>query len=73
MATVEAPSVDFWRQLIQAEYYEMPGLNLTKAQVQRLWGLDEATCEVVLAVLEEEHFLQRLPDDTYARVGVGVY
>ena len=73
MVTLEAASVDFWRQLIQAEYYEMPGLNLTKAQVQRLWGLDEATCDVVLAALEDEHFLRRLPDDTYARVGVGLY
>ena len=73
MATVEeAPTVDFWRQLIQAEYVEMPGLHLTRAQVQRLWGLDKATCDVVLAALEDEHFLRRLPDDTYARVGVGV-
>lgn len=29
-----------WLRLIHAEYREMPGLHLTKPQVQRLWGLD---------------------------------
>ena len=72
MTAVLTPSVDFWRELIQAEYCEMPGLHLTKPQVQRLWGLDEATADVVLAVLEDEKFLRRTPDDTYARVGVDV-
>jgi hypothetical protein len=45
-------------------------LHLTKPQVQRLWGLDDATCDVVLAALEDEKFLRRTSDDTYARVGV---
>jgi hypothetical protein len=71
-ATAQTPSVDFWREVIQAEYCEMPGLHLTKPQVQRLWGLDEETAEVVLAVLEDEKFLRRTSDDTYARVGVDV-
>jgi len=70
MASVETTPVDFWRELIQAEYCEMPGLHLTKPQVQRLWGLDDATCDVVLAALEDEKFLRRTSDDTYARVGV---
>jgi len=48
----------------------MPGLHLTKPQVQRLWGLDEATCDVVLATLEDEKFLRRTSEDAYARVGV---
>ena len=34
---------------IRAEYDEMPGLRVTKAQGQRLWGLDEAGCAAVLA------------------------
>jgi hypothetical protein len=72
MPTVQAPSVDFWRELIQAEYCEMPGLHLTKPQVQRLWGLDDTTVEVVLAALEDEKFLRRTSDDTYARVGIDV-
>ena len=29
-----------WLQLIRAEYHEIPGLHLTKPQVQRLWNLD---------------------------------
>jgi hypothetical protein len=72
MAPVQTTSVDFWRELIQAEYCEMPGLHLTKPQVRRLWGLDEATVDVVLAVLEDEKFLRRTPDDAYARVGVDI-
>ena len=40
-----------WTRLIQAEYHEMPGLQLTKLQVRRLWGLDSRTCDVVLATL----------------------
>jgi hypothetical protein len=70
--TVQTPSVDFWREVIQAEFCEMPGLHLTKAQVQRLWGLDEVTCDVVLAALEDEKFLRRTSDDTYARPGIDV-
>jgi hypothetical protein len=72
MALVESPSVDFWRELIQAEFCEMPGLHLTKPQVRRLWGLDDATVDAVLAALEDERFLRRTSDDTYARVGVDV-
>ena len=65
-------SVDFWRELIHAEYAEMPGLHLTKPQVRRLWGLDETTADVVLSVLEDEKFLRRNSDDIYVRVGVDV-
>ena len=72
MVLVETPSIDFWRELIQAEFCEMPGLHLTKPQVRRLWGLDETTVDAVLAALEDEKFLRRTSDDTYARVGVDV-
>ena len=30
-------------QRIDGEYHEMPGLKLTEAQAQRLWGLDADT------------------------------
>ena len=46
-------------QRIRAEYLEMPGLNLTAPQAQRMWGLDCATCETVLATLIEAKFLSR--------------
>jgi hypothetical protein len=58
-----------WLRLVQAEYQEMPGLNLTKPQVQRLWGLDEATCNEVLGTLETEHFLKRTSRDGYILAG----
>jgi hypothetical protein len=70
MAATWTPSVDFWRQVIHAEYCEMPGLHLTKPQVQRLWGLDEETTDMVLAALEDEKFLRQTSDHSYARVGV---
>ncbi len=33
---------------MRAEYQEMPGLSLTRAQACRLWGLDPATCQQAL-------------------------
>ena len=32
-------------QRIQGEFVEMPGLRLTAAQAQRLWGLDRDVCD----------------------------
>ena len=54
-----------WLRLVQAEYQEMPGMNLTKPQVKRLWGLDEVTCTEVLGTLEAEHFLKRTQRNGY--------
>jgi len=56
-----------WLRLIQAEYREMPGLHLTKKQMQRLWGFDNETCDAVLAELEDVSFLRRTPKDAYVR------
>jgi hypothetical protein len=52
---------------IRAEYLEMPGLRLTSAQAQRLWGLDAETCQRFLEVLTGETFLDRKANGTYAR------
>ena len=49
----------------RAEYLEMPGLRLTKAQAQRLWGLDARTCEQLLVALMETHFLARTRDGSF--------
>jgi len=46
-------NVDDWLPIIRAEYMEFPDMQLTRAQVQRLWNLDEATCSAVI----------ELPDD----------
>lgn len=67
MTTQHVDLVD-WMALIQAEYYESPGLSLTKPQVQRLWNLDAAMCDALIEALEGIKFLRRTPHDTYVRV-----
>jgi DNA-binding IclR family transcriptional regulator len=52
---------------IQGEYLEMPGLRLTPTQVERLSGLDRATCTRVLEDLVRTKFLYVGPDKSYAR------
>lgn len=52
--------------LIRSEYNEMPGLCLTRAQVQRLWLLEPAACDLVLGTLVEAGFL-RLTARGYVR------
>jgi hypothetical protein len=59
-----------WVHLVQAEYLEMPGLQLTKAQVRRLWGLEDNTCDAVLEELQAIHFLRRTEGDRYALDGL---
>ena len=56
---------------IRMEYVEMPGLQLTGGQARRLWNLDQATCEDILATLVEEQFLTRTARGTYLRRGGG--
>ena len=53
---------------IESEYREMPGLSLTVAQAQRLWGVDQATCLRVLTLLVTRRVLKRTPAGTYLRV-----
>jgi hypothetical protein len=52
---------------IRGEYNEMPGLRLTIAQAQRLWGLDRAECDAVVCALVDAKFLIRNRDGTFAR------
>ena len=54
-----------WLDLIQAEYRELPTLCLSKAQMQRLWGLDAAVCDALIAALVDARVLRRTPRDTY--------
>jgi hypothetical protein len=63
--TAEETIVNDSLHLVQAEYLEMPGLGLTKAQVRRLWGMEDRTCDVVLEQLTATHFLRRTPHDVY--------
>lgn len=52
---------------VEAEYREMPGLNLTLPQAARLLGIDRYTCELVLTRLVERGVLRRTLDGTYVR------
>jgi hypothetical protein len=52
---------------VRSEFLEMPGLRLTIWQAARLWGLEGALSERVLARLEEAGFLLRTSDGAYTR------
>lgn len=53
---------------VQGEFLEMPGLRLTEAQAQRLWGLDQASCSALLGALVDANFLFRTRDGAFMRV-----
>jgi hypothetical protein len=52
---------------VQGEYSEMPGLRLTPAQAQRLWGLDRGSCDALLGALVDAKFLFRTRDGAFIR------
>jgi hypothetical protein len=51
---------------ILREYEEMPGLRLTKRQVQRMWALDSPMCDTLLAELQRFHVLRLTSGGRYA-------
>ena len=52
---------------IKAEFLEMPGLQLTPWQAQRLWGLDAKACDDALNALVDGAFLHRTSTGAYSR------
>ena len=46
---------------IRSEFLEMPDLRLTPAQAARLWGVDEDSCQRVIATLVHAAFLRWTP------------
>jgi hypothetical protein len=56
---------------IRAEYLEMPGLRLKAKQVQRLCGIEQTMCQLVLDSLVDEKFLDAKSDGHYARLTDG--
>ena len=52
---------------IKAEFLEMPGLQLTPWQAQRLWGLNAKECEDALKALVDGDFLHRTSSGAYGR------
>jgi hypothetical protein len=57
--------------MIQSEYFEMPGLHLTKDQMRRLWGMDPDSCQTAVGLLESTRFLRRTAGGAYVRADVG--
>ena len=54
---------------IRGEFREMPGLQLTFAQAQRLFGLEAAACRRVIDALVESSFLRWTASGTIVRAG----
>ena len=54
-----------WTRLIEAEYREIPGLRLTRAQAQRMWGLSEDDCTSILESLTSANVLTKTPAEVY--------
>ena len=61
-----------WLQIIRGEFIEIPGLQLTDRQIQRLWGLDTLTAEAILAALVDARFLRRTRNGAYTRMDTGL-
>ena len=55
-------------QRIREEFEELPGLRITVAEAARFFGLDETTCEWVLARLAAAGFLATGVDRRYRKV-----
>jgi hypothetical protein len=54
-----------WLRVIEAEYKELPGLSLSKRQMQRLWGLEALDCDALLDALVAAGTLRRTVEGTY--------
>ena len=68
LALIEiVPRLDRITRLIDAEFGEMPGMRLTKAQVRRLWNLTESDCTDALQHLCRAGRLQQDPSGRYLR------
>jgi hypothetical protein len=63
--------IDDVLQRIQGEFSEMPGLRLTVAQAQRLWGLERAVCDELLGALVDANFLSQTRDGAFIKTDGG--
>ena len=52
---------------IRGEFLEMPGLQITALQAQRLWGLPREVCQRALERLVDERFLRRSANGGFVR------
>jgi len=63
--------LDDWLQLVRAEYEELPDLHLTRAEVERLWGLDAFTAEAILTTLVSSGVLRKTARGAYVKSDAG--
>jgi hypothetical protein len=56
-----------WMRLVRAEFDEVPGLSLTQRQAQRLWHLDDASCDALLERMVAARYLRRTTRGLYVR------
>jgi hypothetical protein len=61
----EQSTIHDWLRLIQAEYLEMPDLQLTKPEIQRLWKLEPHVCDALLDALVTAEFLRKTHTAAY--------
>jgi hypothetical protein len=59
-------AIDETLRRVKGEYLEMPGLRLTPAQAQRLWGLDRESCQTLLGALVDAKFLYKTRDGAFS-------
>ena len=52
---------------VQAEYAEMPGLSVTLSQAQRLWAVDQVTCEEAFSRLVSSGVLRKTTKGHFVR------
>lgn len=63
----EKDRINHLLERIQGEFRDMPGLRLTPAQAQRLWGLDKNRCLTLLNALVDARVLARTQDGAFIR------
>lgn len=56
---------------VRAEYLEKPGMKLRLEQVQRLCGIEQRMCTLVLDALVKTSFLRLKSDGPYVRLTEG--
>jgi hypothetical protein len=54
-------------QQVREEYGKMPGLELTKLQAMRLFGVAPSVCAAMFRALVMENFLSRASDGVFVR------
>jgi hypothetical protein len=67
MGAAQHQPLDDVLRRVRGEFTEMPGMRLTTAQAQRLWGLDRAACDALLDALVDAKFLFRTRDGAFVR------